>query len=133
MSRVNVGIPPKELSNQHLLAEHREIKRLPNHLKKYGLSCIKQAPNKFTLGTGHVLFLLKFGAYTYYRYLSIHEECKRRRFNVTDYSNAWKIYSIYTKLWEHWEPSKKDIAVIKKRICERSNCKTWKQYKNKIK
>jgi len=28
MTRINVGIPPAELTNQHLIAEHREIKLL---------------------------------------------------------------------------------------------------------
>ena len=30
MTRINCGIPPEELSDKHLLAEHREIKRIPN-------------------------------------------------------------------------------------------------------
>ena len=34
MTRVNVGIPPVELVDQHLLAEHREIKRIPNCVAK---------------------------------------------------------------------------------------------------
>ena len=28
MTRINVGIPPADLVNQHLIAEHREIKRI---------------------------------------------------------------------------------------------------------
>ena len=34
MTRINAGIPPKKLTNRHLLAEHREIKRIPNVIKK---------------------------------------------------------------------------------------------------
>jgi hypothetical protein len=34
MTRINTGIPPKELTDKHLLAEHREIKRIPNCIKK---------------------------------------------------------------------------------------------------
>ena len=30
MTRINVGIPPTELTDRHLLAEHREIKRIQN-------------------------------------------------------------------------------------------------------
>ena len=30
MTRINAGIPVEKLSDQHLLAEHREIKRIPN-------------------------------------------------------------------------------------------------------
>ena len=34
MTRINVGIPPEELTDKHLLAEHREIKRIPNCIAK---------------------------------------------------------------------------------------------------
>ena len=33
MTRINVGIPPAELTGKHLIAEHREIKRIPNCIK----------------------------------------------------------------------------------------------------
>ena len=34
MTRINVGIQPVELNNQHLIAEHREIKRIAVALEK---------------------------------------------------------------------------------------------------
>jgi hypothetical protein len=34
MTRINVAIPPAELTMRHLLAEHREIKRIPRAFHK---------------------------------------------------------------------------------------------------
>ena len=34
MTRINVGISPAELNDKHLIAEHREIKRIPNCVAK---------------------------------------------------------------------------------------------------
>ena len=73
MTRINAGIPPKVLTDQHLLAEHREIKRLPavfaKNLKPTGI------PKQFTLGTGHVKFFLDKGKYTLKRYKLLYAEC----------------------------------------------------------
>ena len=44
MTRINAGIKVENLSDQHLLAEHREIKRIPR-------TNFKSKPSsKFTLG-----------------------------------------------------------------------------------
>lgn len=56
MTRINSAIPVKNLTDEHLLAEHREIKRLPYFLSKAIQSgSINNIPEKFTLGKGHVL------------------------------------------------------------------------------
>ena len=50
MTRINVGIQPVELTDQHLIAEHREIKRIPNCVAK-GKYNMEGVPDKFKLGT----------------------------------------------------------------------------------
>lgn len=129
MTRINVGINPRNLSDKHLLAEHREIKRIPNHLRKYGLKCLSNAPKQFTLGKGHVLFFIDKGRYTYRRYQRIYEECIKRGFNVTDYSNAWNIYHEQNILklqdenkiflWGNYKPTPEDKQLIKDRIASK--------------
>lgn len=47
MTRINAGI---RLTDKHLLAEAREIKRVPNCIKNGRYSMVGQ-PDKFTLGT----------------------------------------------------------------------------------
>ena len=57
MTRINSHINPKNLSDEHLLAEHREIKRVPKMLyKSIKKGSVPKIPNKFCLGTGHVTF-----------------------------------------------------------------------------
>ena len=48
MTRINVGINPADLTGKHLIAEHREIKRIPNCIAK-GKYNMNGIPNKFKL------------------------------------------------------------------------------------
>ncbi len=119
MTRINAGIHPKKLSDKHLLAEHREIKRIPNHLKKFGDRCLSNAPTLFKLGKGHVLFFISKGKYTLKRYLQIFAECKRRGFNVQNFKSAWDIYDKFSYLFDDWIPEEHEIQLVKQRIEER--------------
>lgn len=80
MTRINV-VPVTELCDQHLLAEHRELKRIPNcvAMGKYNMVGI---PDKYTLGTGHCKFFYSKLMYLKKRYIELHDECIRRGFNV---------------------------------------------------
>lgn len=116
MTRINCGIPVKQLTNQHLLAEHREIKRIPNLIKK-GKFNIKGQPKNFTLGTGHVKFFYDKLLYLFYRYREIYNECVSRGFNVTDYSNAWN--DLPHDMMNDYVPTERDIELVWTRIKER--------------
>lgn len=88
MTRINSAIPVKNLTDEHLLAEHREIKRLVSYFNKSKLSgSLNKIPDSFRLGGGHVLFFLNKMGFIYKRYLSLYNECLNRGFNVTDYSS----------------------------------------------
>ena len=79
------GIASKILTDEHLLAEHREIKRLPaQYLLSVASGSINKIPDKFCLGKGHVLFFINKPLYTLNRYKEIREECLSRGFNVSD-------------------------------------------------
>jgi hypothetical protein len=58
MTRINLGICPRRLPRVALLAEHREITRIPNAVRS-GRASIRNIPSRFTLGTGHVRFFLQ--------------------------------------------------------------------------
>lgn len=118
MTRINAGIPPSQLSNAHLLAEHREIKRLPNHFNKHGIKGI--IPQEFKLGQGHVMFFLNKGSFTLKRYKEIYLECIKRGFNVQDYSSAWDVYKTYPNQFNDYKPTTQAIELIRQRIKERS-------------
>ena len=42
MTRINVGVDPSELTTKHLIAEHREIKRIPNCIKSGRFNMMNQ-------------------------------------------------------------------------------------------
>lgn len=107
MTRVNAGIPVERLSDQHLIAEHREIKRIPR--SKF----TSKIPEQFTLGKGHVLFFSDKNLYTSLRYDALYEECKCRGFNVTYFGDNWPNYK------GDYNPSKEDTRKVVERITER--------------
>jgi hypothetical protein len=116
MTRINIGIPVETLCDAHLLAEGREIKRIPNVIAK-GKFSLKGQPNQFTLGTGHVKYFYDKQLYLLQRYKEIHQECLARGFNVQDYSSAWN--DLPKELMNHYQPTKNDIWIVNQRIQER--------------
>jgi len=118
MTRINVGIPPAELTNQHLIAEHREIKRIPNCIAK-GKYNMNGIPDEFKLGTGHVKFFYNKLLYLKNRYWKLYIECIKRGFNVQNYSSAWD--NVPKELMNHYQPTYKDRLIIQERINEKLN------------
>ena len=116
MTRINVGIDPTELTGKHLLAEHREIKRVPNVIKS-GRYNMKGQPSKFTLGTGHVKFFYDKLGYLKKRYIAIHKECLKRGYNVTDFSEAFD--GIPKSMMKDYTETKYDRKILQERIAER--------------
>lgn len=116
MTRINCGIPPAELTDKHLLAEHREIKRIPNQISK-GRYNLEGIPLEFKLGTGHVKFFYDKLLYLKNRYESLYKECKDREFNVTYYGEAWD--NVPPDLMNDYNPSDIDREIIRERIKER--------------
>ena len=116
MTRINAGFPVKQLSNKHLIAEHREIKRVPNVVKKK--QEIGAIPESFRLGTGHVRFFYDKLEYLRLRYEEIYAECLERKFNVTYFGNAWD--DVQPHLMNDWIPTDEAKQLIIDRIEERS-------------
>ena len=116
MTRINVGIPPTELINQHLIAEHREIKRIPNCIAK-GKYNMEGIPDKFKLGTGHVKFFYDKLLYLKKRYVSLYNECIKRGFNVQNYISAWD--NVPQKLMNDYRVKANDCRIIRQRINDR--------------
>ena len=125
MTRINVGIPPADLVNQHLIAEHREIKRIPNTIKKRLekghtiKQILKGKPDEFKLGTGHVKFFYDKLGYLKNRYEKLYSQCKKYGYNVQYYGDAWS--GIPDELLGDYTPTKKGIEEVSKRITERLN------------
>lgn len=123
MTRINL-IPVEELSDSHLLAEHREIKRIPNCILK-GKFNLKNIPEHYTMGKGHVSFFYDKLKWLNERSDKLFWECHRRGFKVTDYSDSFARCYSYLKLnnkeflWNSWKPTEEDIRVSRTRIAEK--------------
>ncbi len=121
MTRINCGVPPQELTRLHLLAEAREIKRVPNKIRKRleeGKKInFKGQPSKFTLGTGHVKFFYDKLLYLKNRYEEIYAECVNRGFNVTYYGDAWN--GVPKELMNDYHPTDNDKSIVRQRIKEK--------------
>jgi hypothetical protein len=137
MTRINAFIPPAELSDKHLLAEHREIKRIPNCISK-GRYNLKDTPEYFKLEKGHVKFFYRKIKWLYKRYLSLHKECLKRGFDVEDYSQAFlnlKWIAPNRKgeyFWNNWRPDDFEIIRIQGLIRQRITDNKLKSKKTKL-
>jgi hypothetical protein len=128
MTRVNVGIEPENLPDELLLAELREIKRLPY----FKVHCKDpQVPECFTLGKGHIKFFLPRLRYIKERYQRLREEAGLRGFTVTDFSRNFEGLD----LGNDWKPEEQDRDLIIERIKERvlnGKKKIWHYYGRRI-
>jgi len=77
VTRINVGIQPSELCDQHLVAEYRELPRLWN------LQLKSLPPIQFKLGTGHVLWCAQYQGMLADRYVALVAEMRARGFSVS--------------------------------------------------
>lgn len=125
MTRINCGIQPSELTDKHLLAEHREIKRIPNCISN-GRYSMNNIPTEFVLGVGHVKFFYNKLEYLLNRYISLYNECKFRNFNVENYTSTWD--GLPKHLMNNYQPTIRDRKIVQSRINER--LKKSGNYKN---
>lgn len=130
MTRINAGIPVQELTRQHLIAEHREITRIPNAIKsgRYNLNGI---PPKFKLETGHVKFFYNKLLYLKKRYIELYNECRSRGYNVQNNVNSFDF--LPNHLMNDWTPDDHAIFLVKERIAIRLAESEVKKRNNKNK
>jgi hypothetical protein len=120
VTRVNL-VPPAELCDQHLLAEHREITRIPSLVKKRKVN-LDSIPQSYRirsdahpeLGRGHVAFFYDKLGWLLDRYSAVHNECRRRGFDVG--WNWTQVQDLSLCLW--WQPSPDDVQRNRNRIHE---------------
>jgi len=116
MTRINCGIQPEELTDKHLFAEIREMKRIPNNIKK-GKYVISNIPDTFRLGTGHVKFFYDKLKYLHIRFDKLVSEWKKRGKNVSDYSDSF--IDLPADLYNDYTPTKRDRHIVIERLLER--------------
>lgn len=136
MTRINL-VDPSELSDQHLVAEYREIFMVGSSLQRSLKSknwekTLANIPKKYTLNKGHVTFFYNKGKYLYKRYELLIEEMKNRGMNP-DSERKFKTEQWPDELFNDWEPEPDDYNVIRARIKEKIEMKPdWYRFtKNK--
>ena len=118
MTRINI-IPPRELTDQHLIAEYREINMVPGSLKRTLKSKVgfrkERISEKYTLNSGHVYFFYNKGKYLNERYNELVNEMKKRGFKPNPNRKFAK--EIFPKeLYNDWLPSIEEQQIARKRI-----------------
>lgn len=123
MTRINV-VPPSELSTRHLVAEYREITRLPGNLKtsltrKTKPFDLKEIPDEYTLGKGHIKFFLNKMLFLRKRFESLVDEMLSRGYNPTYRDSG--IFCVEDELFNNdYIPTEKAVNLNRERIKERS-------------
>ena len=134
MTRINI-VHPSELTDQHLIAEYREIFMVGSSLQRSIKSKNwnpKDIPIKFTLNTGHVKFFYDKGKYFFKRYDELRIEMKARGMNPDD-TRVFKRVQWPDELWNDWTPSLEDYKLIRQRIEDRINMKpNWYRKTNYV-
>lgn len=123
MTRINV-IPPKDLNVKMLVAEYREITRLPKNLtkslsrkgKKFEL---KEIPEVYTLGPGHVKFFYSKMLFLEKRFTALVQEMLDRGYNPT-YRDAGIFANCDKLYYNDYVPTQEAIEINKARILERT-------------
>lgn len=134
MTRINI-IPPKKLTDQHLIAEYRELPMVFGSLRrtlksKKGLK-LEDISKYYTLNRGHVMFFYDKLEYLNKRYKEIISEMENRGYQP-DPNREFNIKGFPLYLYNDWKPSNKDFDVIYKRLTEKINMKIdWYRYYGK--
>lgn len=130
MTRINI-IPPKELTDQHLVAEYSETLMLRANLDRTLKSkkgfIESKVPEKFTLNKGHCYFFYNKGEYIHKRFESLKREMYKRGFTPIHNLSTWPQY-----LRKNWRPTERDKSIVRKRIVEKISLKPeWYRYYGK--
>ena len=119
MTRINL-VEPSELTDQHLIAEYREIFMVGGSLKRTLVSKSgyreDRVPKRYTLNTGHVYFFYNKGKYLNNRYQKLILELEKRGFKLSKDRFFPKEIFIDNNLYNDWEPSLDDYTIIRERI-----------------
>jgi deoxyribonuclease (pyrimidine dimer) len=119
MTRINL-VDPSELHSKHLVAEYREIVRVfalardcQHEIHK------KKIPDKYTLGTGHVLFFYDKLKFISDRYDSLCLEMHRRGYTCNRISKEELHSGIAKNLFWDYKPTAEALEINRQRILDR--------------
>lgn len=112
MTRINL-IPASELSDQHLLAEYRELPRVNSVIDK---KTFPRISNTYVLGTGHVNFFINKANFLEDRHKELVNEALKRGIKISNTSEL-EINRFYPQV--SFIPSVEEIKISESRIFEK--------------
>lgn len=126
MTRVNVGLDVRELPNDLLFTEYREIVRIPNAIltgKAKWLPDFSDIPPTFRLGEGHFKFFYNKLLYLSKRHGELRRQCLYRRINIQDTSSSFDALRgpEYKELWGDYTPTLADRRILLRRFAEKGH------------
>lgn len=118
MTRINV-VPVKELTRQHLVAEYREIMRLPKNLikslnRESSPFCMSEIPPEYVLGSGHVKFFYNKMKYLKNRFEELVEEMIDRGYEPS-YTDS-DMFDSDEFFFNDYEPTEEAMRINRERI-----------------
>lgn len=127
MTRINL-IDPVVMTKKQLIAEYRELPRIPNRIYKYGKP-YKNVPPNFRMGSGHESFFGDKLKFLRRRHFQIKEEIYRLKLLKP---SAWpsnypidleevfmKLEWVFPELFNDFTPSKSDIETSLHRLVQK--------------
>lgn len=129
MTRINL-VEVETLSDQHLLAEYRELPRMASFANKT-TKHQKDIPVSFTLNTGHMTFFLDKAEFLEERHQKVTQELLKRKVSL---NNPEKFVMVRNARFQQkqWKPTTPEISISQKRIQEKLDMKPkfyrWSQY-----
>lgn len=135
MTRINV-IPVQELTDQHLMAEYRELPMVMASARrslasKNGWQSSK-VPDKYTLNKGHVYFFTNKKEFLWKRFNELITELRIRgyKINPEDRVIDWSIFDQIPQVV--WSPTPECLEINIERIRERISQKpNWYRWTNR--
>jgi deoxyribonuclease (pyrimidine dimer) len=123
MTRINI-VPVESLSRQHLVAEYREITRLPGNLydslnRKTKPFSMAEIPPKYVLGTGHVKFFYDKMLFLENRFKQIVDEMLNRGYNP-NFTDTSIFRKCSEQFYNDYKPTQEAIDLNLQRIKERT-------------
>lgn len=122
MTRINC-VPPEELGDKHLVAEYHEITRVFGLVRKNIESgkdpATIPAPERYTLGTGHVKFFYARLGWVERRLAELALEMNKRKMRVRLELLKGISDGLPAHLFGDWEPDDEALAINRERLAER--------------
>ena len=121
MARVNVGVNPKYLTDQWLVAESVEITMITGSLRKNNYEIKSDIPNEYKLGKGHINFFKNKLVYLKRRLEAVNNEMTRRGFSP---GTSLDLSEFPDEYLNDWKPSMKDSCILRNRLAWKYNNKS---------